>query len=217
MIYWDEGATEGAPPDVVDVAFRLTAPALPGRHAHLLAEALGHRLPATVTPAIHPLTGSDDEETGAEDTAPLLHLSSRTRLRLRAPREAAPRIQALAHQSLDLAGHPLTLGAASIHALHPYPTLYAQRIADPDGDETHFLDAVAAAQRALGVPPRKLLCGRAGHVATPTGPLATRSLMVADLEPDESLWLQARGIGEYMTIGCGVFVGHKGPMTGSGA
>jgi len=44
----------------------------------------------------------------------------------------------------------------------------------------------------------------------PDGPVHTRSLMVADLTPDQSVHLQQIGLGPGRNFGCGIFVPHKG-------
>jgi hypothetical protein len=44
----------------------------------------------------------------------------------------------------------------------------------------------------------------------PDGAVFTRSLMVADLAPEQSVRLQQAGLGEGRTIGCGLFLPHKG-------
>ncbi len=44
----------------------------------------------------------------------------------------------------------------------------------------------------------------------PDGPVHTRSLMVADLSPDQSVHLQQIGLGPGRNFGCGLFVPHKG-------
>jgi hypothetical protein len=44
----------------------------------------------------------------------------------------------------------------------------------------------------------------------PDGEIFTRSLMVADLEPEQSVRLQQIGLGAGRTFGCGLFIPHKG-------
>ena len=44
----------------------------------------------------------------------------------------------------------------------------------------------------------------------PAGPVFTRSLMVAELQPEQSVRLQQLGLGDGRTIGCGLFLPHKG-------
>jgi CRISPR/Cas system CSM-associated protein Csm4 (group 5 of RAMP superfamily) len=43
----------------------------------------------------------------------------------------------------------------------------------------------------------------------PDGLVHTRSLMVAELEPEASLRLQRSGVGPERAMGCGLFIGHK--------
>ena len=61
----------------------------------------------------------------------------------------------------------------------------------------------------MGIRPRKMLCGIERLIRTPDGLLRTRSLMVADLSPDESVALQAEGLGPERALGCGLFLPHK--------
>ena len=51
---------------------------------------------------------------------------------------------------------------------------------------------------------------RSGLIRTDAENIFTRSLMIADLKPDESVRLQKQGIGEGRNLGCGIFVPHKG-------
>jgi hypothetical protein len=57
---------------------------------------------------------------------------------------------------------------------------------------------------------RKALCGKTTALAAPDGPIETRSLMLADLTPEESLRLQQQGLGPHRAMGCGLFIPHKG-------
>jgi len=56
----------------------------------------------------------------------------------------------------------------------------------------------------------KMICGKTGLIRTDAENIFTRSLMIADLKPDESVRLQKQGIGEGRNLGCGIFVPHKG-------
>ena len=64
--------------------------------------------------------------------------------------------------------------------------------------------------RDLGIKVRKLLCGRSHSIRSPDGDLHTRSVMLADLEVEEAMILQQRGIGKHKMMGCGLFIPHKG-------
>ena len=76
-------------------------------------------------------------------------------------------------------------------------------------DETAFIERSVDALRALGIKPKKLLCGRAIQIAVPGKTLHARSIMLADLGLDESIQLQLRGLGPHRQLGCGLFIGHK--------
>jgi len=82
-------------------------------------------------------------------------------------------------------------------------------VSEPDQDETAFLAKMAAEMSRLGVPVSKLLSGRSHVLRVPGGLLHTRSLMVAELEPEASLRLQRSGVGPERAMGCGLFIGHK--------
>ena len=62
----------------------------------------------------------------------------------------------------------------------------------------------------MGIRVRKALCGKSTLLATPTGTVQTRSLMLADLTVEESVRLQQCGLGTHRLMGCGLFIPHKG-------
>ena len=206
-MYWNDDTDKKAgfavPDDVVDVAFRIACPTLPLDHAHALSSALLQVLPWLEEEAyagIHLIHGaaSGNGWFRPEDTEnELLHLSKRTRMRLRVPRERLQDAQALSGQSLDIEGHPLEVGKSEVSLLSSL-------------DETQFLQAVAEQLEALDIPCRKMLGGITHTMKFPDGALFTRSLMVADLEPEQSVRLQQVGLGEGRVIGCGLFLPHKG-------
>ena len=95
--------------------------------------------------------------------------------------------------------------------LSSLPTLFSRYvITHEELDESQFLEAAAAQLQALDIPCRKMLGGIAHTMNFPDGPVFTRSLMVAELQPEQSVRLQQLGLGEGRTIGCGLFLPHKG-------
>ena len=76
-------------------------------------------------------------------------------------------------------------------------------------DETAFLQGALRELEALGVRPKKMLCGLEKIIATPEQPIHTRSLMLAGLKQLESVTLQQRGLGPRRLLGCGLFIPHK--------
>jgi CRISPR-associated protein Cas6 len=205
------------PDDVVDLAFRLNCPTLPLDHAHALSTALLQELPwlaAEKHAGVHLIHGaaSGNGWYRPEDTTnELLHLSKRTRMRLRVPRHRLDAARELTGKKLEVSGHPLEVGNSEVFLLSTLSTLFARYvITDAAKDEAQFLEEVAEQLRDIDVPCRKLLGGITHRMAFPAGAIFTRSLMVADLEPEQSVRLQQIGLGEGRTIGCGLFIPHKG-------
>jgi len=220
-MYWnDEKEKKTAfaiPDDVIDVAFRIACPTLPLDHAHALSTALLNALPWLADEAnagihlIHGATSGNGWFRPEDAENELLHLPRRTRMRLRIPRNRLQETQALTGQSLDIEGHPLEVGKAEVHLLSNLPTLFSRYVQTrAELDETQFLEESAGQLQALDIPCRKLLAGITHTMKFPAGPVFTRSLMVADLEPEQSVRLQQAGLGEGRTIGCGLFLPHKG-------
>lgn len=203
--------------DVVDLAFRVDCPTLPLDHAHALSSALQQQLPWLQEEAhagVHLIHGaaSGNGWFRPQDTRDaLLHLSRRTRMRLRLPRHRLDDARQLSGKTLEIDGHPLRIGASEVFLLSSLSTLFARYvITRADVDEAEFLQQAADQLQSLGINCRKMLGGISHTLAFPDAPVVTRSLMVADLEPEQSVHLQQVGLGEGRTFGCGLFLPHKG-------
>jgi CRISPR-associated protein Cas6 len=216
--YWSEAAAEKArrvEPDVIDLVFRIKARQLPSDHAFALSTALQTALPWLVTEkkaAIHLIHGAQSSNGWQRpDDDGVIELSGRTRLTLRLPHSRLDDAHALIGQTLSLCGHALSIGDARTRPISPLSTLFAHYIHVPASAEAEpqFLEAAATWLEALSIIPRKMLCGRTRYLSTPQGPLVTRSLLVADLSPEEALRLQTEGLGDHRLLGCGVFVPSK--------
>lgn len=220
MFWNDDKDKQGeyvVPDDVVDVAFKIGCPTIPLDHAHALSAALLEKLPWLEDEAyagIHLIHGaaSGNGWFRPEDAEnELLHLPKRTRMRLRVPRKRLQDAQALSGETLDIEGHPLEIGKSDLFMLSTLSTLFSRYvISREDLDEMQFLEEAAAQLQALDIPGRKMLGGITHTMKFPDGPVFTRSLMVADLEPEQSVRLQQVGLGEGRIRGCGLFLPHKG-------
>ena len=221
VMYWNDEKDRTpafvVPDDVVDLAYRIGCPTLPLDHAHTLSSALAEALPWLVDEeyaGVHLIHGaaSGNGWFRPEDTEnELLHLSRRTRLRLRIPKSRLQDAQALRGHTLDIEGHSLEIGKSDVFLLSSQSTLFSRYvITREDLDETQFLEETSAQLKALDIPCRKMLGGITHRMNFPAGPVFTRSLMVADLEPEQSVHLQQVGLGEGRTHGCGLFLPHKG-------
>jgi len=190
---------------LVDLAFPARGRVLPRDHRALLGGALAARLPwLGVTPG----TGLHHLNVAATE-GPQVLLSARTRLTLRVPREDAEAVAAaLAGQTLDVGGQPLTLGAPQQRELLAHRTLYAHFVAAPSADEPAFLAMVNEELRALGVACRPVV-GRRQEVAGDAGSLTGFSLMLDGLSQADALRVLLQGLGAHRRMGCGLFVPHK--------
>ena len=225
---WEEDSDTGAAaPDAeaVDVAFRLSGRWLPVDHAHALRAAVLKILPwledepAAGIHSIHGAASGNGWERPGRDSGALLNLSRRTRLVLRVPGPRVAETVALCGRRLDVGGCEIAIGARRPRPLRPVDTVFARHVVDEeDGDEERFVEHVASELEARSIAVRKLLCGRSHRIESAQGGVTTRSLLIADLGPGDSLAIQCRGIGPGRLLGCGLFLPHKdiGPVRRTG-
>lgn len=217
-MHWEENlpAEEYAVPDtVVDAVFNITCRNLPVDHAYALSQAIQRALPWFADEAgaglhlVH-VAGSGNGWLRPGDPRALLHLSHRTKLTLRIPKRRTTDAGALLDQTLDVDGHALRVDTITLRPLSRITTLFSRYVVITAGnDEDSFLKAAADQLGALGIRPRKMLCGLTTPIATPARTLQTCSLMLADLTLGESVLLQQQGLGPERKLGCGLFLPHK--------
>ena len=216
---WEETSSSGAVAsgaDVVDVAFRLSGRWLPVDHAAALRAVVVAILPWLEDEpdagihSIHGAASGNGWERPGVGSGGVLHLSRRTPLILRVPVQRAGDTEALHARRLDIGGYELVTGARQPRALKPASTVFARYVMDEEGgDEAHFIERVASQLEARSIAARKLLCGRSCRIDSAHGVLTARSVLIADLDRDESLAIQCRGIGPGRLLGCGLFIPHK--------
>ena len=197
---------------MTDVGFRVSGDKLLRHYALALDKALADQLSQWSEDArVSALLSIANEEgngwfRGDDDE---LLLSRRARLTLRVPVEWADEVEALIDTALQLEGYTLTLSQAKRSAFNPHDTVYTRHLALDADDEQAFMVMAAGMLKTLGVRPRKMICGRARQLQLGEDTLTTRSLMIADLKPEESLRIQEHGLGPHRRYGCGVFVPYK--------
>lgn len=218
-MYWQETnrqETIVVPDDVVDVVYQIACRTLPVDHAWALSQAVQRLLPwipAEPAAGVHTIhvAESGNGWVRPEHADDLLYLSRRTKLVLRVPRQRVDEAQALVGNTLDVAGHALKIEQATVRALSPITTIFSRYVvsANPGEDENAFLAGVLDELRAMGVQPKKMLCGIEKILVTPEQPIRTHSLMIAELTAPESVKVQQRGLGPLRHLGCGLFLPHK--------
>lgn len=206
---------------VIEVRFPVLGTALPSDHAYALYGALSRRVPglhgAASPVRVVPVNG-------LPGGPGLLRLDGRSRLRLRLPADEIPLVLPLAGARLEVAGHVLRLVVPEVAALEPAATVQARFVTVrlPNGGlgPEAFLTAVRAkldaadiggelmipvirsgskAGERFGEPRRRVLRVQGRRVVG-------YMLRVAGLTAEESLRLQAEGLGGRRRMGGGFFV-----------
>ncbi len=220
-MYWqDENEnpdTYQVPEDVVDIAFKVDCRTLPLDHAQALSLALHAALPWIAEEpklAIHTIhvAESGNGWMRPENTLnAVLHLSRRTRMRLRVPQHRIEEARQLTGQTLDISGNPLKVGDSAIHKLSKQTTLFSRYVlGDNVEDEAAFLEDNHRQLVSMGIQPKKMMPGLLHRINTANGELDSRTLMLADLTIKDSIRLQQSGLGTGRKLGCGIFIPHKG-------
>ncbi len=219
-MYWqDKSVTENfvVPDDIQDLAFRMRARCLPVDHAFALSRAITDALPWLESEPdagihlIHVAESGNGWYRPDDSARELLQVSRRTRLRLRLPKARLDDARALTGRHLDVGGYEIIVGEATARALSAQTTLFSRHvIVEAAQSEAEFVEHCVEQLRGMGVKVRKLLCGRRSAFEFPERRILVRSLMLAELEPEESVLVQQRGLGSGRNIGCGLFIPHKG-------
>ncbi|MCK5877113.1 MAG: type I-MYXAN CRISPR-associated protein Cas6/Cmx6 [Candidatus Marithrix sp.] len=202
--------------DVVDMAFSIDCRCLPLDHAYNLSSEICKALPwfeQEPLAGLHIIRGGESNHGWKRPEGPdaFLYLSHRTKLTLRLPENQVEKANALSGMTFDIAGYPLHIKTARARTISQNRNLLSHYIiTDPKIDEDTFVDSIIIELNKLGVDCHKAICGKADSIRTPTGNLFTRSLMLADLEPQASVIIQQQGLGVGRKIGCGIFIAHKG-------
>lgn len=217
-MHWEdnEPASEYPVTDtVVDAVFNISCRTLAVDHAYALSQAIQRALPwfadeeGAGLHLVH-VAESGNGWTRPGDPQALLYLSRRTKLALRVPKRRIADAGGLLGRTLDVDGHALRVDNITVRPLPRIATLFSRYVAMSTGDdEAGFVEAAQRELVALGIRPRKMLCGLTTPIATPAYTLQTRSLMLADLALEESMLLQEHGLGLERKLGCGLFLPHK--------
>lgn len=201
---------------VIDLAFQIRHETLPVDHAELLSNAVTSKLPWLIDEPLAGLhlihvAGSQNGWMRPEEPDALLYLSRRTRLVIRIPLSRLADAMTLSHQTLDLDGKPMMIGKAAERPVLASEVLFSRHVMSAqDESEPNFIQRVTEELESHGIACKKILPGREIILTTPLGKIHTRSLLLADIRPTDSLTLQEQGLGEGRYFGCGLFIPHKG-------
>ena len=201
----------------VDLAFPLEGEPLPLDNGYLVYSALSRICPAIHdldNISIHPILGkpSFDKQ---------LHLTKNSKLKIRLPMDLTSSMyELLVGQSFTIGQNQFYLGIPDFQHLIPFPSLYSRLvIIKRQIKPQSFLESAKRQLRELGIQGnlvfatrkngepqrRKLTIRKKIGTSTPIG----FAVKVTDLNEDDSLTLQQKGIGGKHKMMCGVFVGSS--------
>ncbi len=200
---------------VIDLSFKLECRCLPVDHTCDLHRAIAGALPwftdepLTGLHLIH-VAGSQNGWMRPQKPDEIIYLSRRTRLKIRIPVNRTEDTRTLTGQEFDIAGNIMQIGTATEKPVLSNDILFSRYVAaEHNDDENDFLQPITEQLKAMNIRFRRLLTGKQVKLRSPQGEINTRSLMVADLRPDDSLTLQELGLGDGRRYGCGIFIHHK--------
>jgi CRISPR-associated protein Cas6 len=218
-MYWRENNESEkefqVPDDVFDLVFKLRGNNLDIDHAFALSQALRSYLKSDTCNKIGVhgvrMAGSGNGWSRPEQSDAMLPLSRRARLAIRVHRDDSDEVARITNQTLQIGSQEVAIGESTRRKLSTLGTLHARAVCcDHDQSEAKFMVEIADLLKAMNIEVSKMICGRSGTIRTVDGPIFTRALMIADLEPEESVTLQQQGLGEGQMLGCGLFVPHRG-------
>lgn len=205
------------PHTVIDAAFTITGTSLPLDHGYPLFGALSRIVPALHEKphwGVHPILG-------LRRGPGVLALTKHSWLKLRLPVEEVAQLMPLAGLTLDVDGHPISLGVPRLLPLVPAPALKARFVTVKkfhDDDPAPFVDALRrqlAALEDLGQEPGRIeiVVGDGSRdrrhqrvIRIGNHKIVGYPVSLANLDARASLAIQARGLGGRRHMGGGMFV-----------
>lgn len=137
-----------------------------------------------------------------------LLLARRAKLVVRMPHERVCSASVLEGAVIELGATRLRIGKGTFRKLRSNATLYSPRVALGEPEELAFNRRLARELKRLRID-RPFLCGRRVDVQLGGRHEPAYGVAVHGLSEEESLALQAAGLGRAHAVGCGLFVPHK--------
>lgn len=222
-MFWEEEEDKSLPylvPDnIIDLSFSIKCNAIPIDHAWQLSKAIISHLPwfkNHETAAIHQIHVAESNNgwvrPESNEQNALLHPSRRTKLTLRIPISKLEDAQSLSGMTLEFDRTKLIIGSSKKKLLTNSSVIFSRYTIDLNSDnESDFLSNMAnEIYQKTNFKVKKMLCGKSRTIKTPKDILHTRHLMIADLDSETSIKIQQLGLGVEKSLGCGIFLPHKG-------
>ena len=216
-MYWEDDEQNKEPKsseNIVDISFKFNDDGSPiaADHAYDLFQAVLKKFPNIEkidNLAIHSLYGAESGA-GWERPETEIYLSKRTKFNIRTPIEHAKDFYNLDGQTLEIGNYKMNLSKPITKELVSTDTLFCRTVVvDNNQNEDEFLKAISLSLVSMGINVKKMLCGKEHIVQTPSRTLVGKTLLITDLEKQDSIKLQELGIGIGKLFGCGIFLPHK--------
>lgn len=206
----------------LDVRFPIIGSVIPADHGYVLFSAISSLVPEFHSAAdigIHHIAGTF---TGNRN----LHINKTSCLTIRLPEDMVRIVMPIAGRFLKIGDYGIRLGVPHIRALYPVSSIYSRLVVIKGFMEPEpFLAAARRQLDALGIDGKATLVAQPLLAETNKGgsggthsPFLRRTirihdreivgfaLTVNDLNDEESLLLQEKGIGGRRRFGCGLFI-----------
>lgn len=221
MLWQEDKKVEpfSVPDTVADLSFKVSCKQVPLDHAQQLSEAILSILPWMAdepTAGIHMIhgasTGNGWQRPDNDTNDGCIYLSRRSRMQIRLPKTRHEDAKLLIGKTISLDGNELTFGECQIKMFSSLSTQFSRHIILGENEtEEQFVGRVADVLKTeMGITLRKALCGLGDSFDLGGEKVNTMSIMVADLDPEEAVALQTKGIGNDQMRGFGLFLPHKG-------
>ena len=214
-MYWeedDQNSANIADNNIVDVSFKVDCKKIAADHSYHLFEAVLKKFPQINdinNLAIHSVYGAESGA-GWERPETEIYLSKRTRFCIRTPIEYSKDFFALDKEVLKVGEYEMNLSKPNIKNLIITDTLFCRSVVIENcKSEEDFLKNIHSSLRSMGVNVKKMLCGKEHTIQIPNKTLIGKTLLITDLEKDDSIKIQQLGLGIGKLFGCGIFLPHK--------
>ena len=214
-MFWEEDNqdnTNKTNDSIVDVSFKVNCKKIAADHSYDLFEAVLKKFPhieEIENLAIHSVYGAESGA-GWERPETEIYLSKRTRFCIRTPKEHSKDFFSLEDEILKVGKYEMQLSKPTIKDLIVTDTLFCRSVViENSNNEEEFLKDIHSSLKSIGVNVKKMLCGKEHLIKIPNRTLAGKTLLITDLEKDDSIKIQQLGIGIGKLYGCGIFLPHK--------
>lgn len=220
-MFWSEDKKPGPIKEsdhIVDASIKLSCKEIPIDHAYELSQQLLSVLPWLNDDkriAVHqiyiPASGNGWLRPDTDKQAKM-QLSRRARLKIRLPKTYLAQLDSIKGKRIEISGEAMTFGEIAHSPIPVSSTLVSRYVymQDTGEDEEVFLQKAYSQLTGRGLKISKMLCGKTVYLQGHNETLLTRSLMLAELSPEDSIAAQEMGVGENNLMGCGIFIPQKG-------